>query len=246
MLREICALHETPEDVTYYMARHFYFPLCNAWKEKMAIDRLAAQCQKASNGMIQFTGNIDEVHRLLRNPLMRVLDRRIVNDRLNKYIFVLQRCCEATFFDIRLAFPVFVKGLEVDHVGAFRTLQQYGALSLCQDLDNVVDRMTRKISSKATWDKSVSDNMLPLVRYYLDKNMNEPILEWLTVWFIKGFNCVRDVESLLSPIHKDKLELLKERAAAPEMKRKRLNVLKYGLYANEVMEDSPDKRLRYV
>lgn len=248
MLTEWCNQYDIPNDVIHYLCFHFYVPLLNARNEKVLIDEMQWRIHEdktegrltyilADDGVYDSVDyRIKEMHTLLSNPLM-VLDTRISDNRLETFIAIIDYMIQTRRIHAYTAVHVLSKGLEAGSLQAFALLHKHRLLGMCKNVPTAAVRIGQKITSWAEWPHSgdVYDRMKQLIMYFLDNAIDEPLLEWLTIWPVKtNFNTVSQWRDDLDRHRRLPFDILCQKQRSPEMKKKRLNYMLHGVYAEIV------------
>lgn len=196
LIRALCKRNELPEDVITYLLFNFYFPYAQAEREKTLIDEIYRELQQkilntdnhAKPHLILDYTYLPRFRQFLSNPLI-FLDTRIKDDRIDNYVKCVKKLL---FFGISVneAKHVLIKGLTTDNLLAFDCFYHNKKLDLCPqaDLDSFLARASKKITTMSNVTINDSRDFAPLIRYYLDTENDEPLLEWMTIWRKKGVN----------------------------------------------------------
>lgn len=217
-------LNEMPRDVTHHFIKNFYLPLRVAAYEKQLIEESCRELEKSYYSyQLASLFNTHCIVALVNNPLF-ILDTRIRDDRIDRLIAMIWLGIRRGVCHAHQVTEILFKALEIDIIQAFNILYDAGLISLYpKKTASFVSRISRKISRMPEWDSQLCIDTQQLVRYLLDKKLEEPLLEWLIVWPIKGIRLFQ--RNSFNGRQKTQYEMLYIKSRSPELAPIRRRVL---------------------
>lgn len=247
LLKRWCILFDLPSDVTRYLIIHFYAPFVKAERERSVLNQLYYQLvtkgrtyampplsdatqqlrEEGEPEPLDAYRQLDaeyEAERifteLLRNKWFE-FDIRIEDDRLEKCLTLLSKIHFKTE-DRKIIVYVVVLALRRDYSLSLGLIRDHGITGECYEelQDLFVPLITKTMASQTIW--RMYTGIRAIIVYFLEEEIDQPILEWLTVWQHKGNDPFYQLEECLMPNLAARLAKLREKQRSPEMKARRI------------------------
>ena len=228
-----CLVNGIPSDVVAYIVCGFYQPVMERYiGEKISIMKMRDYLSNTPKFWL-----IQLPRRMLSESLehrLRTLERGVVDTRLGRYIQIIDIMVSEGVIGVEEVLHVLEAGIRGNNTTAFKVLYNTHMLFHFPCIDTFVRRASEKYSALLSWQVSDVDGMTPLVKYYLDKHTEEPLLEWLTIWHRKGLNVCKHVMDLTAA-QQVQMQFLCKKQQSPEMRQRRMNSLRYNIYSDQVL-----------
>jgi len=171
----------------------------------------------------------------LLSDRLRILDTGIVDTRIGDYIEMIDIMIKERVIVANEVLHVLEQGIREDNMNAFNAIYNDSIiLGQFPCIESFVRRMNEKYSALPTWQFEDIQRMTPLVKYHLDRQTDEPILEWLTFWPRKGLNVCKYIALDLRGTQQVQMQFLCMKQQSPEMRQRRINSLLYNIYSDQV------------
>lgn len=230
-LHKWCIVNGIPSDIVIYIVCGFYEPVMKRYiGEKIAIMKMRDYLSNPD----KCTAYLRPYRTSLLAHRLRILDTGIVDTRIGDYIIVINAMITQGVIVANEVLHVLEQGIREDNMLAFEVLYNTNMLVHFPCIDTFVRRMSEKYSALPAWQPKDIGCMTPLVKYHLDRQTDEPLLEWLTVWPRKGLNVCKYIASDLRGTQQVQMQFLCMKQQSPEMRQRRINSLCYNIYSDQV------------
>jgi len=233
-LKKWCIINEIPNDIVHYIVCGFYESLVKRdIGEMAAITKMLDCLNTPCKSHILFLPYRIRAPEILLHRTRTILDGAVDN-RLWEYIEVIDLMTDDGTIEADDILHVLQQGIREHNTTAFKVLYECDKLDSVQCLESFVLSECQKFSALGIWQVHHVNRMSPLIKYFLDKQAEEPLLEWLTVWQRKGLNVCKNVQGLTEK-QQVQMTFLCNKQQSPEMRQRRLNSLKYNVYSDQVL-----------
>lgn len=165
---------------------------------------------------------------------LQILDTGIVDTRIGEYIRMIRIMINERVIAANEVLHVLEQGIREEDTTVFKVIYDTNMLVHFPCIDSFVRRVSEKYSALPTKQARDIHCMTLLIKYHLDKQTEEPLLEWLTVWQRKGLNVCKHVMDLTAA-QQVQMKLLCMKQQSPEMRQRRMNSLRYNIYSDQVL-----------
>lgn len=177
-LNEIADNYTLPKDIVFYMFVKFCASLLTAAREKEIIEQA---------WYYWWEGLTKRSIRLLEESPIH-LDNRIPDGRIERYVNLLGWILKREEAPTTTQF-VLNKGVEIESVEALCLLYTYGYSNTSDiSFEHLIERARKKLSALDRWNEDDVNHIKTLTTYYIDRQIGEPILEWLRIKNTKGLD----------------------------------------------------------
>lgn len=235
-LQKWCIVNGIPSDIVQYIVCGFYQPLVTRYiGEKISIMKMCSHLDNPNRCLSLLPPFGTRWPSVLRRRL-RMMDMGVVDSQIEGYIRMIDIMIDEGVITTDEVLHIIEQGIREDHPIAFKVIYKCRILDHFPHTDAFIRRASEKYSALVTWQVSDIEGMTPLVKYYLDKQMDEPLLEWLTVWRGKGLDIYKSTLPYLTNEQKIQMEFKRVKQQSSEMRRRRMNSFLYNVYSDQVLE----------
>lgn len=182
---EITEVFDIPEDVRRYTIQHFMIPFYKAEKQRK---RIRAICQQVPlyNGFdhaFDISKHLVEVLEMLKDPMM-VIDVRIVDDRIEKYVALLYHLLNTKpGITLENALPILIVAVEVGNIHAFAILVSNKLHHHCKDIPGFIILALSSLQQiSRLWSKLLINDVCVLLLYCLEMKLDTVSNELILLW----------------------------------------------------------------